>query len=431
MDPTEFITIAGRIAGQGGAAGARSAATVPIMASSISPKMFSSKCCAPGSDSHGLVRRLINSIELPDAKRVSHSMGDLHGDRIKADYRLSDATAETLQIRPDSRANRMRRRSVLLYRFGRPATIRRNERAIEQRSSSTAGSQMNRPWNRVNCLNRLAPAVVPRLRCQRSVRQRPYNFCCGAEREDELVRTLAAGLNGGRSDSFRPSTSERKLKPIRHTSLLRVQKHSTLGDSIARVSKLSSMYLFASLTISAAASAASRHHECSMEMPFPFREDDIDSENILISKTPHSMPMPFGSASETSSSQCGLPGRDDSSGWHKPSGSRPSQIRIPGLDRISWTTRLAIAATIVVSWVKTHATTLKPLRLFPRDRIGTRIGRSRGSLAVFFQDRLFQIDAGDVGDLASHASTSAIHGPVLGVPSRRRRPVLPPLPSAT
>ena len=85
MDSTEFITLAGKIAGQCGAAGARSAASRSYYGVfHLAKDILTEIGCAPESDNHGLVRELINSIDLPDAKEASKLLRDLHGERIKA-----------------------------------------------------------------------------------------------------------------------------------------------------------------------------------------------------------------------------------------------------------------------------------------------------------------------------------------------------------
>jgi len=51
--------------------------------------------CAPESDNHGQVRNILSSCGNSDASIAADSLRDMHGDRIKADYRLSDTKIET------------------------------------------------------------------------------------------------------------------------------------------------------------------------------------------------------------------------------------------------------------------------------------------------------------------------------------------------
>ena len=100
MDPAEYISFAGRVAGLG-AAGARSAvsrAYYGVFHLAIS--LLDAFQCAPprNAASHQLVSEFLGSSNHPDARQAARMLRDLHRDRIRADYRLLDLRLETFEF---------------------------------------------------------------------------------------------------------------------------------------------------------------------------------------------------------------------------------------------------------------------------------------------------------------------------------------------
>ncbi|MFC1758813.1 hypothetical protein ACFL2H_08600 [Planctomycetota bacterium] len=98
MHPKEFITISGRIAGQG-AAGARSAISRAYYGAFHTALLFLEDvdCTLPrNSNQHSLVQHALSNSSIDPAYDAGTLLSDLHGERIKADYRLENTNIETL-----------------------------------------------------------------------------------------------------------------------------------------------------------------------------------------------------------------------------------------------------------------------------------------------------------------------------------------------
>ena len=100
MDPTEFVVVAGKIVGFG-PAGARSAVSRAYYGAYhfgvCVLEEFQS--APPGNNKqHNLVPEFILTAGHPDGNRAARLLADLHGERIKADYRLENHSVETLEF---------------------------------------------------------------------------------------------------------------------------------------------------------------------------------------------------------------------------------------------------------------------------------------------------------------------------------------------
>ena len=100
MDAADFITIAGRVAGLG-KAGARTAVSRAYyglfhIARSLIEE-FTAESYGSGR-SHKLVPQFIESAKHPAGDAAAKMLMDLHSERIKADYRLHDESAESLEF---------------------------------------------------------------------------------------------------------------------------------------------------------------------------------------------------------------------------------------------------------------------------------------------------------------------------------------------
>jgi len=100
MDPSEFVTFSAQIAARGsvGARSAVSRAYYGVFHLAIS--LLDEFGCAPprNGKSHSLVPQFLQCSPHPEAQLAGALLGDLHSDRIKADYRLNNPQVETLQF---------------------------------------------------------------------------------------------------------------------------------------------------------------------------------------------------------------------------------------------------------------------------------------------------------------------------------------------
>jgi uncharacterized protein (UPF0332 family) len=100
MDPAEYISFAGRVAGIG-AAGARSAVSRAYYgAFHLAIAVLETFQCAPAQNagSHQLVSEFLGCSDHPDARKAVRMLRDLHRDRIRADYRLHDSRFESFEF---------------------------------------------------------------------------------------------------------------------------------------------------------------------------------------------------------------------------------------------------------------------------------------------------------------------------------------------
>lgn len=100
MDPSEFVTFSGQIVARG-SAGARSAVSRAYYGVfHLAIALLDEFDCAPprNGNSHALVPQFLLSSPHPEAQTAGTLLGDLHSDRIKADYRLDNPQVENLQF---------------------------------------------------------------------------------------------------------------------------------------------------------------------------------------------------------------------------------------------------------------------------------------------------------------------------------------------
>ena len=97
MDAAEFITLSGKLVAMG-PPGARSAVSRAYygafhLAQALLVEMAAESCGS--GKAHNLVPLYLRSADHPDATAAADLLSDLHADRIKADYRLELAKAES------------------------------------------------------------------------------------------------------------------------------------------------------------------------------------------------------------------------------------------------------------------------------------------------------------------------------------------------
>lgn len=100
MNATEFITIAGRVIGLG-KAGPRTAISRAYyglfhIARSLVEE-FTAETYGSGK-SHNLIPQFIEEAAHPTGITVARMLGDLHTERIKADYRLNDESTDDVEF---------------------------------------------------------------------------------------------------------------------------------------------------------------------------------------------------------------------------------------------------------------------------------------------------------------------------------------------
>lgn len=100
MEAIEFIELAGKLA-TGGKSGARSAVSRAYYgAFHLAMQLLGEYAAAPTANgqAHALVQNYLQGVKNTDANEAGVLLSDLHGERLKADYRLSNEKAETLQF---------------------------------------------------------------------------------------------------------------------------------------------------------------------------------------------------------------------------------------------------------------------------------------------------------------------------------------------
>lgn len=98
MDANEFIELAGKLVGQG-KPGARSAVSRAYYgAFHMAMALLDEFATSPGAtpQAHVLVSNFLLTTGNADAKHAGRLLSDLHGERIKADYRIDNASVETI-----------------------------------------------------------------------------------------------------------------------------------------------------------------------------------------------------------------------------------------------------------------------------------------------------------------------------------------------
>jgi uncharacterized protein (UPF0332 family) len=98
MNASEFIDLAARLAGQG-KSGARSAVSRSYYgAFHLAMQLLEEYATAPPAhgQAHALVQNYLLAVNNTDANEAGLLLSDLHGERLKADYRLSNEKAESL-----------------------------------------------------------------------------------------------------------------------------------------------------------------------------------------------------------------------------------------------------------------------------------------------------------------------------------------------
>ncbi len=98
MNGNDFIQLAGRLATSAEPASLRSAVSRAYYGAFHLAGEFLADIGHPvarNANAHVLVARMLQSSGQPDAVRAGSLLGDLHSDRIKADYRLDDHRVET------------------------------------------------------------------------------------------------------------------------------------------------------------------------------------------------------------------------------------------------------------------------------------------------------------------------------------------------
>ena len=98
MNGDDFIQFAGKLATSADPASLRSAVSRAYYGAFHLAGEFLVDIGRPvprNANAHVLVARMLQSSGQPDAVRAGSLLGDLHSDRIKADYRLDDRRVET------------------------------------------------------------------------------------------------------------------------------------------------------------------------------------------------------------------------------------------------------------------------------------------------------------------------------------------------
>jgi hypothetical protein len=103
MSPEEFLSLAGRLAAMG--AGGEAAVRTIVSRAYYGAFHFALEFLVElgfqvpaNANAHGLVRRMLLGSHHPEAARIAALLGDLHSDRIRADYRLSDSRYRTFVV---------------------------------------------------------------------------------------------------------------------------------------------------------------------------------------------------------------------------------------------------------------------------------------------------------------------------------------------
>ena len=98
MNGDAFISLAGKLATAADPAALRSAVSRAYYGAFHMAEAFLAEIDRPvprNANAHVLVARTLQRSGQPDAIRAGSLLGDLHSDRIKADYRLDDLRVET------------------------------------------------------------------------------------------------------------------------------------------------------------------------------------------------------------------------------------------------------------------------------------------------------------------------------------------------
>ena len=103
MKPEEFISFANRMAAMlgGKADGAIIRSVVSRSyygAFHMALDVLKELGCAPRDDNHGQVRRIFQYSGNDDAVAAANTLRDMHGDRIEADYKLTNVKIETCRF---------------------------------------------------------------------------------------------------------------------------------------------------------------------------------------------------------------------------------------------------------------------------------------------------------------------------------------------